>query len=136
MDDVFERFIKYLERLSDRDWNIKVNDKWTVKDVVSHLVWWEEECAKVLIDSLKTDERPWFLEDQDYSEFNRQNVEKYKNYSPKNLLDKYKHFAKVTEKVIRDAGGEENLLKEKEWLFDDSHYIEHWEQIKKALNKH
>ncbi len=132
---IFENFIKYLERLENKDWNVKINSKWTVKDVVSHLVGWEEECANVLVDSLKTGEKPWFLEDQDYSEFNRKNVERYKSYTPKKLLEKWKHLIKITDKVIKDAGGEERLLKERDWLFDGSHYIEHWEQIKRVLEK-
>lgn len=134
--DIFERFVKYLEGLKDEDWNVKVNSKWTVKDVVSHLIGWEEECANVLVNSLKTGKKPWFLKDQDYSEFNKKNVERYKNYTPKKLLEKWKHLTKITENVIKNVGGEDRLLKEKDWLFDDSHYIEHWEQIKKALNKY
>ncbi len=136
MDDVFESFIEYLEKLEDKDWRVMVNSKWTVKDAVSHLVGWEDECAKVLKQSLKTEKKPWFLEDENYDEFNRKNIEKYKSYTPKELLEKWKHLAKVTEEVIKNAGGEERLLKEKEWLFDDSHYLEHWEQIKRALNKY
>ncbi len=131
--DILKEFISYLEGLKDEDWNVKVNSKWNVKDVVSHLVGWEEECAKALISFMKTGEKPWFLVEQDYSEFNRKNVERYKNYSHKELLEKWKSLAKITEKEIKEIG-EENL-KDKEWLFDDSHYIEHWEQIKKALNK-
>jgi len=71
--------------------------------------------------------------DPDYLEFNRKNVERYKNYSPKQLLKKWKHFAKKTEEEIRKIG-RENLDK-KDWVFDESHYLEHFKQIKKILKE-
>jgi|SRR5271157_1761673 len=134
MADTLERFINYLENLRDKDWKAMVNSKWDVKDVVSHLVGWEEECAKALINSLKTGETPWFLENEDYDEFNKQSVEKYKNYSPKKLLEKWKYFIRMWEKEIRKVSNKDKS-KLKPVYDSDSHYIEHWEQIKKVLNK-
>jgi hypothetical protein len=139
MDNV-EKFIKYLENLKDKDWKVMVTSKWTVKDVVSHLVGWEEECAKALINFQKTKKSPWFLDNEnhdysnDFAEFNAQSVEKYKSYSPKELLEKWKYFIRMWEKEIKKVD-DKTKSKLKPIYDSDSHYIEHWKQIKKVLKK-
>lgn len=135
MEEVFDRFIEYLEKMNEKDWDVLVDSNWTIKDVVAHLVGWEDESIKVLREARKTGKKPWFLDysDLDYVGFNRKNVKKYKNYSPKQLLSEWKRLAKITEEEIE--GIRQETLKEKDWVFDDSHYLEHFKQIKKILEK-
>jgi hypothetical protein len=133
---VFEDFIKYMEELKDEDWNILVDSNWTVKDVIAHLVGWEEECVRILKEPL-VGEQPWYYleEDKNYLEFNRQNIEKYKDYTSKELLEKWKFFRQLLEEEIKKIGGESAIKKIPE-LFKHTHYLEHLEQIKKIVNNH
>ena len=39
-------FVSYLKILKPEDWHKKVNDKWTVKDVVAHMIGWEKGDVK------------------------------------------------------------------------------------------
>lgn len=135
MGDYQQDFFDLLESLSEDEWELKVNDKWSVKDVVAHLIGWEEECAVSLMDSWQTGKKPWFMKTDDYDEFNRKSVMKYKNYTPKQLIERWKFVIRVLDSEIDDIGI--GRLKAKgelfDWLFDESHYEEHLEQIKKAL---
>lgn len=131
-------FMKLLESLNEDDWKIKVNSDWTIKDVISHLVGWEREAVKALEEEWKTKEKPLFLLTEDFNEFNKKNVEHYKRYNSRELLDEWKKLQNILDEKINEIG-EENLRKEPElydWVFDEgeeNHYKEHYEQIKKVL---
>ena len=45
---VEDDFITYLRALRPEGWQLKVTDKWTVKDVVAHMVGWERQDPKTL----------------------------------------------------------------------------------------
>ena len=46
--------LTYLKSLKLEDWSIIVTSKWTVKDVLAHLVGWEREVALSFMDNWKT----------------------------------------------------------------------------------
>lgn len=131
------RFIYYIETLKDDDFAVKVNKVWTVRDVVAHMVGWERECTKVLLEALKTKEAPWFMKTDDYDEFNAKNVNEFKDYPIPELLNEWRRWqgsldseiAKIGEDEIRKAEGFD-------WVLDEGHgghYNEHFEQIRNAL---
>lgn len=133
-------FLKLLSELEDKNWNIKVNNNWTVKEVVAHLIGWEKESAKLLPKVWKTHKKPWFLETSDYSNFNKKSVTKYKNFSPKQLIEEWKFWQNKLEEEIKKIGTVKLKSESKlfSWVFDESennHYLRHLNQIKKALDK-
>lgn len=133
-------FISFCQTLKPEDWAKKVNSRWTVKDTIAHLVGWEKGVAESLKKSWLSKESPWFLETSDFDEFNAKNVEYYKNYTPEELLTEWRKWQKAMDKQIK-AIGEAKLRAAGfhwDWVFDegeDSHYEQHYRQIKKALEK-
>jgi|WetSurMetagenome_2_1015567.scaffolds.fasta_scaffold108464_3 hypothetical protein len=136
---ISKEFFELLENLSEKQWKTKVNSNWTVKDVVAHLVGWEETAASELLKTWKTRKKPWFMESGDYREFNNNLIVKYSKYPTKELIGKWKHRQKVLDNEIKEIG-EEKLREEPDlfsWVFDeeeDNHYLVHLNKIKKALN--
>jgi len=134
-------FIEYCKNLKSEDWRVQVTDKWTVKDVVAHMVGWEKVGVEALEKYLKIGgNKPWFMESGDYDNFNTEQVEFYKNHSPKELLKEWQDWQIKIEKLIKKIGEKKlRINKDMEWLFDeekeDGHYKHHLDQIKKALNK-
>ena len=130
-------FISYCRGLKPEDWRKKVNEKWTVKDVVAHMVGWEKEVARVLLEAWRTGQKPWFIEAENYDEFNSKSVEGYTGYSPEDLLLEWESFQNRLNDLITEIG-EENLRKLSgfDWVFDggeDGHYAHHLRQIKEVV---
>jgi hypothetical protein len=131
--------ISYCKTLKPEDWQKKVNSKWTVKDVIAHMVGWEKAATEALAQCWLSKKSPWFLETSKYSEFNAKSVEHYKNYSPNELLAEWQIWQAEMDKQIKEIG--EVKLRaagsQWSWVFDEdenSHSLQHYLQIKKALN--
>ncbi len=140
MSDFSSNFISYLRTLKIDDWNKKVTDKWTVKDVVAHMVGWEKEDPEIIKSTWGSKKVPWFYETDNYDDFNKKAVEFYKDYTPAQLLDEWEKWRnKVKEEIERI--GEDKLRARPDlfgWLFEEgegSHYNHHYQQIRKALEK-
>lgn len=137
-NEIPKEFLKLLDNLKESEWDTKVDDNWTIKDIIAHLVGWENECVKELEKTWETKKKPWFLTTNSFDGFNEKSVDKYKNYPPKKLLREWKHWQNLLDKKIKDMG-KDNLKKEGElfgWVFDEgegSHYHEHFNQIKESL---
>ncbi|MDO8340608.1 MAG: DinB family protein [Candidatus Woesebacteria bacterium] len=136
-----ENFLKYLKNLTNKEWGTKVTDGWTIKEEIAHLIGWEKEAAKELPIAWKKHRRPWFMENNDdFARFNAKNTTEYKEFTPRQLIIEWKKWQKVFEDEISKIG-EDKLRADYdffEWVFDESgqgHYLEHFNQIKKALNK-
>jgi hypothetical protein len=139
-------FISFLKTLKPEDWVKRVTDRWTVKDVVAHMVGWEKDDVEVIKSTWESKEEPWFYKTDNYDEFNRKHVEFYKDYTPSQLIEEWEKWQrKVKEEV--DRIGEDKLRTRPDlfgWLFEGnntyipneggSHYNHHYNQIKKALN--
>lgn len=125
-----------LKSLRQKDWEIMITNKWNVKDVFAHLIGWLEEVIKVLPEAWKEKKMPWFMNTNDYSEFNDKAVKKYNDLSPQELLEKYEGLEKELNRVIKQIG-KENIKADKRfiWAIDDSHELTHLKEIyKKILN--
>lgn len=131
-------FLSYCESLTPEDWKKLVNETWTVRDVIAHIVGWEKEAYYELLKAWQSKKEPWFLTTEDYSDFNRRSVEEYKSFSPRQLLQEWRTWQEKLDKAIF-AIGESNLRSEPElfsWVFDEgegSHYKHHFEQIRRAV---
>ena len=134
-----DELIKFLKDLPQDKWATKVNDHWTVKDVVAHLIGWDEEAIQVIPGILASDKDPWFMNVEDYDEFNKKSVLKYEKLRPSELLSRLQEVEKMLSKVIEKYGAEN--LKHRpgfRWMFEEneeSHSAQHLRQIKKALEK-
>jgi len=132
-------FFKYLRDLSEAEWQEKVGDTRTVRDVVAHLVGWERECARTLPQVWEKKTIPWFMKTDDYDEFNQKNMDEYRELSFNELLDEWQRWQNVLNEEI-EIIGEDDIRKQKgfEWVLDEGdngHFIEHFNEIKGALNK-
>ncbi|AKM83519.1 hypothetical protein A2422_01460 [Candidatus Woesebacteria bacterium RIFOXYC1_FULL_31_51] len=140
-EEISNELISYLTNLSIDQWNLKVSDEWTVKDIISHLIGWNIEASKVLPAVWKTKETPWFLNTDDYEKFNRTYVEAHRQDFPQKVLREFIGSEEIFSKVIQEIG-EDNLRKQIDkyyWVFDegeDSHYLEHLNQIKTVVEKY
>lgn len=129
-------FLEFLKNLKEEDWAKKINENWTIKDVVAHLVGWEKESARVLKDVWGSEKDPWFLLDGNYEKFNARSVDFYKSYSAEELIREWEKWQGVLEGEIKEIG-ENNLRQDPKmnWVFDEEHYKYHLDQIKSSLNK-
>lgn len=142
-------FIAYLNTLKPEDWKKMATPKWTVKDVVAHMVSWEKESCEAVVKAWETKQRPWFMETENYEDFNVQQVEYYAHYTPNQLLQEWKMWQKKIWEEIEQIGYD-NVKAHPElfdWLMDGQtkteesytlneggdHYRHHYEQIKKAV---
>lgn len=136
-----EDFITYLKTLKPSDWEVKVNNNWTVKDLVAHMVGWEKIDSEIIKETWQTKRRPWFYETDDFDGFNMKNVEFYKSYTPNQLIKEWEMWQELSQDEINRI--EEDRLRSYPklfgWLFglDNyiSHYSKHFNQIRKVLEK-
>ncbi|NTU46158.1 VOC family protein [Candidatus Roizmanbacteria bacterium] len=138
--NVVEECVAFLKTLSSEKWEIQVDDNWTVKDIVAHLINWEGEVMKVLPEVWKSGVQPWFMDTGEYEEFNQQAVEKYRSVPPQNLIEVWEKIEAQLQQKIQMIGEEKLNARRNEfdWVFDDdekSHVLEHLYQIKMALGK-
>jgi len=139
-------FIAYLKTLKPADWDKMATAKWTVKDVVAHMVGWEKRDAEVLKIFWETKQRsPWMSTKEEWDEFNRKEVERYKNYAPRQLIEEWEMWqGKVAEEI--EKIGYQNIKSRPDlfdWLIEDeghytlgtggSHYEHHYRQVKAAV---
>jgi hypothetical protein len=133
-------FISYLKSLKPEDWNKKVTDKWTVKEVVAHMIGWERGDPEIIKSTWKTKQAPWFTKTKDYDDFNQKNIEYYKNYKPAELIEEWEKWQQKVKEETEHIG--KDKLKTRldlfGWLFntgENNHYNLHYQQIKSAVNK-
>lgn len=138
-------FIAYLKTLKPEEWQVMVTPKWTVKDVVAHMVGWEKGDVEAIRSIWKTKQPAWWKGQDNFDDFNNQAVEFYKNYTPERLIAEWEMWQKKVGEEI-DKIGYENIKSRPDlfdWLFEgiqdnrqdgnESHYKHHYNQIKKAL---
>lgn len=130
--------INFFTNLKDSDWDILVTSKWRVKDVLAHLVGWEQECVKELPKAFKGN-CPWFMTTENFDNFNNEIYQAFVNYPKNKLIDEFIKVAKKLDEIIKEIG-EENIRKREDlhWVFDEggsSHFEHHLKQIQTALNR-
>lgn len=134
-------FVDYLKTLKSEDWDLMATSKWTVKDMVAHMVGWEHSDPRFIKKMWETKEKPWWKDTKNYDDFNKKWVEFYKSFSPEELIAEWEKWRREIEIEV-DEIGEDNLKQYPElfgWLFKHdektSHYYHHYEQIKNAILK-
>ncbi|NTU47095.1 hypothetical protein HGA88_05705 [Candidatus Roizmanbacteria bacterium] len=133
--------IAFLKTLSDKEWNTKVDAQWRVRDVVAHLINWETEVVKVLPEVWQSRKQPWFMQTDNFDVFNHHAIEKYKTYTPQQLIETWINLEKQVQEEIAKIGAArlQAVKNDFDWFFDDdekSHVLEHLNQIKTTLGKH
>lgn len=133
-------FLDYCKNLKPEDWEVIATSKWTVKEVVAHLVGWEKEAVKTFKESWTSGVKPWFMVTDDYEDFNTKVIEEYKSFSPEELLTEWKKWQDELDRLVKEVGEEKVNARYKEfgWVMDlgeESHYDHHLKQIKKALER-
>lgn len=130
--------IQFFKSLKPEDWDKPVTKLWKVKDVLSHLVGWEREVAEKLPMAWENSEDPWFMDTDNYDDFNAQIYEEYKDFSPSQLLAELKEWQDVLDEEINKIGEDEvRQSNYSEWVFDEGrepHSEHHIKQIRFALN--
>ncbi|MDE1870883.1 MAG: maleylpyruvate isomerase N-terminal domain-containing protein [Candidatus Micrarchaeota archaeon] len=139
VDKLHKEFFKLLERLDKGDWKLKVNENWTIKDVVAHLVGWEREDARTLYKLYKTRKRAWWSHTNNFDDFNKKSVKRYKTYSNSALIKEWKHQYKIVKREMKRIGITDLKADSKRfgWLFDGTdanHIFGHYKQIQKVLS--
>ena len=102
-------FIALLKTLSPEEWQKPVDESWKVKDIIAHMVGWEEECAKLLLEIWKTKTPPWFaisLEGDD--PFNKKSVDKFGRFSNEQLISEWEKWIERGKEEVEKIG-EENM---------------------------
>lgn len=133
-------FIAYLKTLNPEDWNVKATDKWTVKDVVAHIIGWIELDIASLERTDEADTLPWRQKGFDVNDYNAKSVKKYTDNTPNELIVTFVKLDEKRTNLIQEVGIE-NIKKDKElyyYLFEDGnnkHTEHHWKQIREALDK-
>src|SRR3989344_447983 len=133
--------IKFFRSLNLEDWTQKVTDKWTVKDVLSHLVGWDREVVIELRKTFENGTEPWFMKTDDYTEFNEKIYSEFRDILPEELLSELEKWEKEWKNEIKNIG--EDKIRQREhvsWVFDEdegdeSHFEHHINQVKKVLGK-
>lgn len=134
--------VKFFKSLNQGDWFKKVTDKWTVKDVLAHLVGWNREVVVELRNTFEKGTEPWFMEVDDYTEFNEKIYNEFKDKSPEKLLSEFEKWEKAWGNEIKNIGEDKiRQRKNTDWVFDEgeggeSHFEHYINQIKKALSIH
>ncbi len=131
--------ITFFKTLKESDWEVSVTKKWRVKDVLSHLIGWERECAQELLKVFETGHEPWFMLTDKYNDFNEKVYQEFKNYSHKTLLSELEKWQSRLEAEIKAIG--EKKIRERsntDWVFDEGgkpHFEHHIKQIQDTLKK-
>ncbi len=95
----FARLDRLVARLRPADWNRRVprppsRDPWTVKDALSHIVYWKEHTARVI----RGERRPPEMRGLDVTQINRLIYRRWRRRRPSEILEWHR---RVHEDVLR-----------------------------------
>lgn len=126
----------YLENLNDSQWEIPVNSKRNVREMVLHIAGWKVEVTKTLYNQMETGERPWFYGRKDLPEINTKMDTQYANYTNREALSLLKDSYREREEFVKKYG-EKNIREAGiSWIFEDGgedHVLGHFKEIKEAV---
>ncbi|MBP1989341.1 DinB family protein [Paenibacillus eucommiae] len=98
----FEEWISFtnlLQQISEETWNSSIEQgKWTVKDIVSHIMLWDKYFYEEAIEKIASD-KPVTLRHLNYDDFNSEAIEYGKTITTNELLEKAVFYRK---KIIGD----------------------------------
>jgi len=128
--------ITFFKNIKEGEWDIQVTKKWRVKDVLAHLIGWDREVVKELINVFNNGAEPWFMLTDNYNEFNEKIFQEFKNYSPAELLIELEKWENDLDRKIKEIGEDKIRQRNMDWVFDEeenSHFEHHMKQIEKVL---
>ncbi len=113
--------------------------KWSIKDVLAHIIGWDEECTRAIQKAIDEEQKPGFLDwkKEDMDAFNRKQVQERKQRTFKELVEELKQTegewnrqtGRLTdEEIDRHPGWWK-------WMEDAGHDIQHAKQIMEARKK-
>lgn len=114
MVEEFKSFIKFVEELKAIDeehWNKPLSEgKWTLKDVICHIMLWDKYFYEEAIEKIKLGE-PVTVRHLNFDEFNANAREYAKTQTRDSIIDQ---FIEYRDKIITDISGlpEEDYIKE------------------------
>ncbi|MDP3974823.1 MAG: maleylpyruvate isomerase N-terminal domain-containing protein [Candidatus Jorgensenbacteria bacterium] len=129
--------VLFFKSLKPEDWAKKATSRWSVKDVLAHLVGWEKEVAEELKRTWGSSDEAWFMKTDAYDEFNEKVREFYHSYSPEQLIAELEKWQKALEGEIERIG-ELNIKSQPRmgWVFDEGgepHFEHHINQVQNVL---
>lgn len=122
-------FIIFCSMLSPEYWQRKAITLWTVRDLIVHMVGWEEKSYKALIEVKKTMKSITQPSKEECDELNRLFSVRYASYSNDALITEWKYWRKKIDKFISENDMKSEIFC---WFFDD-HKDHHFLQVKKLL---
>ncbi|MGE5298224.1 MAG: maleylpyruvate isomerase N-terminal domain-containing protein [Acidobacteriaceae bacterium] len=132
--------ISFFKSLKPEDWAKKTSEKWTVKDVLAHLVGWEREVATTLPKSWETKTEPWFMATGNYQDFNQRVYKEFKDYPPEKLLAELEKWEEILKTEIEKIGADKIRQRpHMSWVFDEGdepHFGHHVQQVINVLFPH
>ncbi|WMT38926.1 DinB family protein [Paenibacillus sp. D2_2] len=109
--DGFISFVASLCDLEDRYWDTPIAEgKWTVKDIVCHIMLWDKYFYEEAIEKIKLGE-PLTLKHQDFNQFNAHAIQYAKSQTKQELYDQFVEYRK---KIIQSISG----LRDEEYLLN------------------
>lgn len=103
--EIRNELVDYLEKLTDKEWNLMVHEGWTVKDLVAHLSGWAEyqiNCLRLFAGDIKDIPEP------KVEERNQESVAKRRKYSAKEIKEE---FIALSSNMIKAYGS----LTDEQW---------------------
>ncbi len=137
--------VTFFKSLKPGDWAKKATSKWSVKDVLAHLVGWEKEVANELKKIWNSGEEAWFMDAVkfadagNYNDFNEKIRKFYEDFTSDQLILELEKWQGVLEDEVRKIG-EANIKNRPgmEWVFNEGgepHFEHHVKQVKKVLGE-
>lgn len=98
----FIPFVKSLQEHNERHWNVPIAEgKWTVKDIISHIMLWDKYFYEEAIHKIKL-QQPLTLRQLNFSEFNANAIEYAKSQTMESIVEQCVLYRS---KLIQDISG-------------------------------
>ncbi|OUS76104.1 hypothetical protein B1748_14940 [Paenibacillus sp. MY03] len=146
----FINFVQDLKKIDEEHWNRPLSEgKWTLKDVISHIMLWDKYFYEEGIKKIKLGQ-PVSVRHLNFDEFNANAREYAKTQSRDQIIDQFLEYRK---KIISDISGlpEEDYIKAykdgdtkkfsirgylRGFISHDKHHKKQIEKYIKSLTKH
>ena len=106
--------IIYLKKIPSNSWDFLATPRWSIKDLVAHMIGWTE----IDVDSIdRIDEAhtlPWRQKDFKVDDYNAESVNKYSKSLPNELLNIWIELLDRRDKKMKTVG-KEKIRKDKEY---------------------
>lgn len=141
----FKAWIGFISEISEMDWQITIAEgKWSVKDVVSHILLWDQYFFEAAINPILNN-NPLTLTHLDFDKFNRDAIEYGKTKTKEELIKltiQYRNMILESIESFEDekfskeyADGKFTLVSYlKDFIWHDQHHIRQIEELRKRAD--